>query len=139
MIVLDTNVLSALMRSEPDRPVVRWLDGVARTSVWTTAITVQEVHFGLGLMPPSRKRSALETAFAALLDDDLEGRVLPFDRAAAAMAGRLSATESAAGRTIEVRDAQIAGIALARRASLATRNTRHFVDLGVPLVDPWSR
>lgn len=138
MILLDTNVLSALMRSQPDVPVVDWLDTQPSESVWTTAVTVFEVRTGLDLLPSSRRRRQLEAAFQLLLDDDLDGRVLPFDVPAAQAAGAIVARQQQAGRPVEIRDAQIAGVAVARKATLATRNVRHFQDLGVRLVDPWA-
>ena len=136
MIILDTNVLSALMRDEPDPAVVTWLDSQPTESVWTTAITIFEVRTGLELLDPSRRRQRLESAFAQLLTQDLDGRVLAFDSAAADASGIVVAKSQRAGRSIEIRDAQIAGIALARKATLATGNVRHFKDLGVRLVDP---
>ena len=138
MIILDTNVLSALMRQEPDPMVVRWLDRMPAESVWTTAVTVLEVRFGLELLAPGRRRKQLEDAFAQTLEEDFEGRVLPFDTAAAEAAGVLAARQRVAGRPVEVRDIQIAGIARSRKATLATRNVRHFAGLGIPIADPWS-
>jgi predicted nucleic acid-binding protein len=138
VILLDTNVVSALMRVEPDPIVVEWLDGQPAESVWTTAITVFEVRFGLELLTAGRRRRLLEEAFAKALEEDLEGRVLSFDPAAAQAAGRLAAERRHAGRTVEIRDVQIAGIAAARKATLATRNLRHFEGFGLTLVDPWS-
>ncbi len=138
MIILDTNVLSALMRDEPDPGVVTWLDAQPTESIWTTTITIFEVRTGLELLDPSRRRQRLESAFEQLLAGDLDGRVLAFDTAAAAASGTLVAQRQRAGRSIEIRDAQIAGISLARKATLATRNVRHFKDLGVRLVDPWA-
>ena len=137
MIVLDTNVLSALMRQAPEAPVVAWLDRQPAESVWITSITLFEVRLGLGLLPKGRRRQALEAAFAQLLVEDLENRVLDFDSAAATAAATLAAERQKAGRPVDMRDTQIAGIALARRATLATRNVRHFRDLKVPVVDPW--
>ena len=137
MIALDTNVLSALMRAEPDAAVVRWLDDQAAESIWTTAVTVFEIRTGIELLATSQRRRRLEVAFERLLAEDLDGRVLAFDAAAADAAGALAARQQRAGKTVEVRDAQIAGIALARRATLATGNVRHFTDLGLRLVDPW--
>ena len=137
MIVLDTNVLSALMRAEPDLAVVRWLDGLAPESMWITSITLFETRFGLALLPAGKRRRYLEAAFAQLLKEDLENRVLDFDSAAAAEAASLAATRQKAGRAVDMRDTQIAGIALARRATLATRNVRHFADLNVQVIDPW--
>ncbi|MBX9902881.1 MAG: type II toxin-antitoxin system VapC family toxin [Burkholderiales bacterium] len=137
MIILDTNVLSALMRTAPDVPVIDWLDRQPPESVWITSVTLFEARFGLNLLPKGRRRQALESAFERLLEDDLENRVLDFDSAAAAAAAALAATRQKAGRPVDVRDTQIAGIALARRATLATRNVRHFRDLKVPVVNPW--
>lgn len=138
MILLDTNVLSALMRRDPDPVVVAWLDGQPPESIWTTAITVFEVRFGLELLVAGRRRKHLEEAFAKALEEDFEGRVLPFDQAAAHAAGRVAAERRRAGRPVEMRDVQIAGIAAARKATLATRNLRHFEGFGVALVDPWA-
>lgn len=138
MIVLDTNVVSALMRRDPNPKVVAWLDGLPAESVWTTAITVFEVQFGLALLTPGRRRRQLEEAFARALDEDLEHRILPFDQSAAQSAGAMAAKKRRAGRAVEIRDALIAGIVAARKASLATHNTRHFEGLDLPLIDPWS-
>ena len=139
MILLDTNVVSALMLRAPDPAVVQWLDDQPAESIWTTAITVFEVRTGLELLQPSRRRQELEVAFSALLERDLDGRVHAFDEAAAIHAGTVAAQQQRAGRPSEIRDVQIAGIAKARRATLATRNTRHFRELGIDLVDPWAR
>lgn len=138
MIVLDTNVISALMRREPDPAMIAWLDGLPVESVWITSITVFEVRFGLDLLAAGRRRRQLEEAFAKALEEDFEGRVLSFDRAAAEAAAEIAARERRMGRTIEIRDVQIAGIAAARKATLATRNVRHFEGLGVNLVNPWA-
>lgn len=138
MILLDTNVLSALMRDPSDAAVVQWLDAQNPERVWTTAVSAFEVRFGLARMTEGRKRTALEAAFAALLREDLAGRVAPLDRAAADAAGLLAARREAAGRTVDVRDTLIAGIALARRAAVATRNVRHYADLETGVVDPWA-
>jgi toxin FitB len=138
VIILDTNVISALMRTAPAVPVVAWLDRQPAESVWITSITLFETRLGLALLPSGRRRSTLEAAFASLLQDDLENRVLDFDSAAAAEAASLAANRQKSGRSVDMRDTQIAGIALARRATLATRNVRHFRDLKVPVVDPWT-
>lgn len=137
MIILDTNVLSELMRREPDPAVLAWLDRQAPLSVWITTITLFECQFGLALLPAGRRRRALETSFAALLAEDLDKRVLAFDADAAAEAAVLAAQRQLAGRPVDIRDTQIAGIAQARRATLATRNLQHFEGLSVPVVNPW--
>jgi predicted nucleic acid-binding protein len=138
VILLDTNVLSALMQREADPAVVAWLDGLPSESVWTTSITVFEVRFGLQLLATGRRRQQLEEAFAQALEEELEGRVLPFDQVAAEAAALIAAERRSEGRTIEIRDAEIAGIVVARRATLATRNTRHFEGLALELINPWS-
>jgi toxin FitB len=138
MIILDTNVLSALMRAVPDARVMAWLDLQPAESVWITSITLFEAYLGLALLPSGRRRRTLEAAFARLLQEDLENRVLDFDSAAATEAASLAAARQKNGRPAELRDTQIAGIALARRATLATRNVRHFRDLKILIVDPWA-
>jgi len=139
VILLDTNVLSALMQREPDRTAVAWLDERPSESIWTTSITVFEVRMGLELLGESRRRAHLEREWERLLAEELDGRVQLFDRAAANAAGAIAASRRRAGRTVEIRDVQIAGVANARRATLATRNVRHFEGLGVRLVNPWQR
>lgn len=139
LILLDTNVLSALMQREPDQTVVAWLDEQPAESVWTTAITVFEVRMGVELLAKGRRRSQLEQEFDRLLIEDLDGRVQLFDRAAADAAGTIAASRQRADRTVEIRDVQIAGVASSRKATLATRNVRHFEDLGIRLVNPWKK
>jgi hypothetical protein len=137
VIILDTNALSALMRERPDLAVVSWLDEQPAESIWTTAVTVLEVRMGLELLRLSRRRTQLEAAFHQLIQEDLDGRVLTFDTAAADAAAIALAAARRRGQSTEIRDGQIAGIALARRATLATGNIRHFEPLGVTVVDPW--
>ena len=137
MIVLDTNVLSALMRTNPDVVVVDWLDRQPADSVWLTTITVFEARFSLALLPKGRRRTGLERAFDRVLTEDLSGRVLTLDEMAAMTAAQIAADRQRAGRIVDLRDTLIAGIAQARRATIATRNTRHFEGLDVPVVDPW--
>ena len=138
MILLDTNVISALMRREAEPVVITWLDSQPVESIWTTSITVFEVRFGLETLASGRKRRSLEDAFSKMLEEDFEGRVVPFDEAAAQSAGQIAAARQRIGRSVEIRDVQIAGIAAARKATIATRNVRHFDGLGPPLIDPWS-
>lgn len=139
MIILDTNVLSAVMQDKPVPAVVQWLDQQAAESIWITTITLFETQFGLAILPKGRKRLALEEAFRALLEEELGNRVLDFDRAAAITAAELAAQRQKVGTPADMRDTQIAGIALSRRASIATRNVKHFSDLSVPVIDPWKR
>jgi toxin FitB len=138
MIILDTNVLSALMRRVPEARVVAWLDRQPAESLWITSITLFEARLGLALLPSGRRKQALEAAFSSLLNEDLENRVLDFDGAAAIEAAALAAARQKDGRPVDMRDTQIAGIALARRVALATRNVRHFSDLKISIIDPWA-
>ena len=139
MIILDTDVLSALMREEPDKAVAAWLNDQSRISIWTTSITVVELQFGLQIMPSGRKRSQLMEALEILLADKIAERIAPFDAVAAQRAADLMASRYRRGRPKELRDTMIAGIALAHNATLATRNTPHFQDLSVPVINPWSQ
>jgi predicted nucleic acid-binding protein len=137
MILLDTNVLSALMDAVPDQTVVEWLDQQARDSIWITSVTLMEVRFGLHTMPVGRKRVALMQSLSTLLEEKIHERIASFDAVAAERASELMAQRKIRGRPVDLRDTMIAGIALASRATLATRNTSHFEDLSVPAVNPW--
>jgi len=139
VILLDTNVISALMRRDVEPIVVAWIDSQPPESIWTTAITVFEIRFELETLAAGRRRRSLEDAFTQALEQDFERRVLAFDQAAAEAAAGIAARQRRAGRPVEIRDVEIAGIAAARKATLATRNIRHFADLGISLVDPWSQ
>ncbi len=139
MIILDTNVLSALMQQQPDTEVVAWLDEQPAESVWLNSIILFEARYGLALLAPGQRRNLLQERFEALVQDDLQNRVLSFDANAARQAAQLAADRKARGRPVDMRDTFIAGIALARRATLATRNVRHFDDLSVPVVNPWGQ
>ena len=125
------------MRKLPDAAVVGWLDRQPAESIWITSVTLFEARLGLALLPDGKRRTALASAFARLLEEDLQNRVLDFDTGAAIEAAELAARRQRAGRPFDIRDTQIAGIALARRATLATRNARHFADLKINVIDPW--
>lgn len=124
------------MQTKPSKTVVAWLDQQPPRSVWTTAVTVFEVEYGLQRIPEGRRRRSLQKAFHAVLSVELDGRVLPVDAEAALAAGAIAATLAAQGRTPDFRDALIAGVTRARGAVLATRNVKHF-EGACPLVDPW--
>ena len=113
-----------------------WLDNQHADSIWISSITLFEARYGLALLSPGQRKSLLQERFDQLVQDDLENRVLPFDADAATQAAQLAAERKARGRPEDMRDTFIAGIALAKRATLATRNTRHFDDLSVRVVNP---
>lgn len=137
MIILDTDVLSALMRQAPDPAVVAWLDQQPRASIWTSSVTTLEIRFGLEILAAGRRRSFLMQAFEAVLEK-IGQRVVSFDDAAAKQASDLMALRHKKGRPGDLRDTMIAGIVLAQRATLATRNTRHFEDISARVINPWT-
>jgi predicted nucleic acid-binding protein len=137
MIILDTNVMSSLMRENADSTVVEWLDRQPRIAVWTTAVTVLEVQFGLAIMPDGRRRTMLFASFNRLIREQLEGRVAPFDAVAAHETAVLMGSRQLQGLPRDLRDSMIAGISITRRATLATRNVKHFNDVDIEVVNPW--
>jgi len=137
VILLDTNVMSELMRREPASSVLRWLDAQPATSVWITSITVLEIDFGLLTIPESRRRQAMIAAFTQILDKMIESRVASFDKDAGTHAARLMAARRRRGRPGSLRDTMIAGIVISTGATLATRNVSHFDDLSTSVINPW--
>lgn len=137
MFILDTNVLSELMRPAPAPQVVAWVDAQPARDLFITTITQAEVLHGLAFLPPGRRRDALTTPAKHLLGAVFATRTLSFDRAAAPQYAALAAAARQAGRTIAPFDLQIAAIALARGLGIATRNIRAFDNLGLTLADPW--
>lgn len=137
MILLDTNVISAVMQRRPEAAVLAWLDSQAPDSLWISSVSLFEASFGLAAMQDGRRKVALQQAFEALVAEDLDYRVATFDVAAAECAAELAAQRKRQGRPVDIRDTFIAGIALSHGATIATRNVRHFEDLTVPVVDPW--
>ncbi|GAA3066244.1 type II toxin-antitoxin system VapC family toxin [Rhizobium viscosum] len=137
MIILDTNVLSELLVPSPNTTVIDWLANQQPASIFTTAITEAEILFGLRLLPEGRRRRDLEAAILPIFNDDLYGRILPFDRDAADIYATIATVRRAAGRPISQFDAQIAAIALSRGASLATRNEADFEKIGLEIINPW--
>lgn len=137
MIVLDTNVLSELMRPTPAAEVVAWVGGVPGPEIRTTAISVAEIRYGLARLPGGARRRALE-AVADEVFDLFRAEVLPFDEPAAVGYARIVSARDSAGLPISGFDAQIAAICAARGGVLATRNTRDFTGTGIDLVDPWA-
>ena len=138
MILLDTNVLSELVRPNPAPNVINWLAAQSPSAIFTTTITQAEIFYGLRLLPEGRRRLELTAAISLIFDQDLTGRVLPFDRDAAISFADLAAERRHAGNPICQLDAQIAAIARAHGATLATRNTRDFSGCGIALLDPWT-
>lgn len=137
MIILDTNVLSALMRDVPERKVVSWLDRQPQGSVWTTSITIIEIQAGLQLLPVAGEKAELSQQFERLLDS-IYHRIAVFGEEAARLSASLTISRQKKGQTADMRDTMIAGIVLAHHATLATRNVAHFSDITAKVVNPWT-
>jgi len=137
MIVWDTNVVSELMRPDPNGQVVTWTDRQPVSEVFITAITLAELWYGIGQLPTGRRRNELAEVFDDMLTEDFERRVLDFDRVAAAHYGDLVVDRERKGRPISMADAQIAAICRSHGATIATRNVDDFADVGVEVVNPW--
>ena len=135
MILLDTNVLSEAMRVEPDGRVMRWLDRHPPSVLFLSAVTVDEILFGIEILPPGRKRARLDRAFSKIVDGFSE-RIVPFDAQAAAESARLRAGRRRAGSSMSLADSQIAGTARSRGYAVATLNTWDFRDLGLSVLEP---
>ena len=138
MIILDTNVLSEVMRPEPSVRVLEWLAKESALSVFTTTIAMAEILYGIELLPKGRRRAALESAAAAMFEEDFAGRILPFDGDAARVFPKIAAARRASGRPIAQFDAQIAAIARSRGAAIATRNSGDFEECGITVLNPWN-
>jgi hypothetical protein len=117
--------------------VIAWLDQQPSFSIWMSSISIFEVRYGLNVMTPGKHRDFLAVAFEEFCAQVVENRFLMFDADAAQETAKLMALRKRRGFNVDLRDTMIAGIALSRRATLATRNTRHFHDLQVPVVNPW--
>ncbi len=137
-VVLDTNVVSEIMRDEPHPDVLVWLDGRPTRELFVTAVTEAEVRTGIAFLPAGKRRRAIADAADRAFGGLFGGRVLPFDSEAARAYAGIAAARRAAGRPVSQADGQIAAIAHARGMVLATRNIRDFADMGIELIDPWA-
>jgi toxin FitB len=138
MILLDTNVLSELMRPMPDPKVVRWLDARPEEDIWISAVTVAEIRLGISILPAGKRKGLLLNLAEQMFQEDFADRCLPFDCQAAIEYARIVAERNRQGHPISVEDAQIAAIAGAG-LDLATRNMKDFSGIeGLKLVNPWS-
>ena len=138
MIIVDTNVLSELMRYKPDPSVADWIQAQPTASLFTTTITQAEILFGIRLMPSGKRRIDLEGAAGEMFHSDFSGRVLPFDEDAAYAYAEIAGMRRQEGRPISQFDAQIAAISFSRKSIVATRNLSDFEGCGIQLVNPWN-
>jgi len=137
MIVLDTNVLSEIMRVTPSLAIVKWLAEQAPSQLFITAITEAEIYYGIELLPTGKRREALLSAAEAIFADDFAQRILPFDSDAARAFSRIAAGRRSAGKPIGQSDAQIAAIVQVHQATLATRNATDFENCDIRILNPW--
>lgn len=137
MIILDTNVLSELMKSQPNKSVVLWIEQHQTTSLFITTLTQAEILYGLEILPAGKRRDALKQAAKSMFELDFAGRILSFDTDAAKLFAIIAAKRRTIGRPISQIDAQIAAIARSCDAILATRNVEDFEECGVDIINPW--
>jgi toxin FitB len=137
VIVLDTNVISELMRPEPHPGVIDWVAQFPRSSLFTTAVTQSELLYGLELLPESKRRGILAAGAEEMFGRVFLDRILPFDSDAARLFAIIAATRRKSGRPMSQRDGQIAAIARSQGAALATRDLGGFENCGIPIVNPW--
>ena len=137
MILLDTNVLSELMRAKPAPEVVAWIDAQPTSQLYISAITVAEILYGIARMADGKRKQSLLALATLMFDEDFAGRILSFDADAAIHYAGLAAESEAKGTVVDMADCQIAAIAVLHDAQVATRNVRHFDYLGVAIVNPW--
>lgn len=137
MIVLDTNVISELLRPAPATQVEVWLSAQNGAEVYFTAVGEAELRHGVAILPAGKRRTALAKAIEGILEEDFRDRILPFDRSAASAYAAIAAKRRAAGRPISQFDCQIAAIARAHEAAVATRNTGDYEGCGIDVIDPW--
>ncbi len=139
MIILDTNVLSELMRPDPDVTVAAWTAGQPMQVLFTTTICEAEILFGIALLPAGKRKEGLARSAREMFAEDFAGRILSFDSSAAAAFARIESGRRRLGKPIAHADMRIAGIASSRGASVATRNAGDFADCGISVVNPWTR
>ncbi len=138
MILLDTNILSELMRPKPEPKVVLWLDAQPETEIWISAVALSEILMGLALLPDGKRKRMLIGAVFQMFQEDFAGQCLPFDCEAAEIYARIISERNRMGRPISVEDAQIAAIALTANLTLATRNVKDFSNIGkLKIINPW--
>jgi predicted nucleic acid-binding protein len=137
MVLLDTNVISEIMLPAPDPRVLQWVDQQPPHSIWITSVNLYEIRYGLQSRPAGKRQAALLALLERWLAEVVEHRIANFDQAAARQAANLAAARKSKGRPRDPRDSMIAGIVLASRATLATRNVKHFEDIAKSVVNPW--
>ena len=137
-VLLDTNVVSELIRKAPDSAVEAWAAGHALEELFFSAVGEAELRYGAAILPAGRRRESLVSDIERMLSDAFDDRVLPFDSRAARAYADIAALHRSAGRAVPPADCQIAAIARSRGMAVATRNVRDFDDIGIEIVNPWT-
>ena len=137
MFLIDTNVISELMRATPAPSVLNWFSTQDPSTLYLSAVTEAELRTGIAILPAGQRRDGLKAALDATIAEDFEGRVLPFDTDAAKTYAEIAAGRRSAGRPIADAGCQIAAIARAAGMPIITRNTRDFEGCGVDVINPW--
>lgn len=137
MIMLDTNVLSELMRPQPSLAVIAWVDAQKDEDLFISAITMAEILHGIARLPTGKRKGHLHKLASAMFEEDFAGRIVPFDACAAPCYAQWVARCEAAGKPASLGDAQIAATCIAQGARLATRNVKDFAEGDLQLINPW--
>lgn len=138
MILLDTNIVSELMKKSPAIKVKQWIDQQEATSLFITTISIAEISYGINVLPKSNRRYLIESAFEKVMQEAFNHRILFFDERSAYLYGRLMGNRKELGQPLSVLDGQLAAIALAHRAAIATRNIRDFANCDLELINPFA-
>ena len=137
MIILDTNVISEILRPQPNKNVLAWMGRIAVSRLFTTTITEAEIRYGVARLPAGKRKVALGSVIDSIFSEDFENRILPFDSSAACTYAQITAKRDQMGRPICQFDAQIAAIAQSCGADIATRNIADFYECGIAVINPW--
>jgi hypothetical protein len=137
MIILDTNIISASMMSNPDKRVISWLNSINEELLWISSISIYEIQYVIELFPNGKKKIILSQSFNEMLKYDYKNRIIGFDKNAAIATAKISSESKKLGRNIDIRDTQIAGIAISHGAHIATRNTKDFDFNGLRVINPF--
>lgn len=137
MIILDTNVISELMREKPHENVKTWIEAHSPTNLSLTTIAIAEIQRGLARLPKGKRRTTLESNFSTFITDAFGGRIFSFDEEAAYIYGHVAAKREKEGFNIDAVDLMIAAIVKSQNASIATRNIRDFEGCGIKIINPW--
>ncbi|MFO7846287.1 MAG: type II toxin-antitoxin system VapC family toxin [Balneolaceae bacterium] len=138
MTILDTNVLSELMKPNPSPNVVSWTESQLSSELFIASITQSEILYGIALLPDGKRKDSLQLAAKLMFEEDFDRRILPFDQLAAEFYATIAASHKNSGKPISQFDAQIAAIAKSRGAKLSTRNEKDFSNCGIKIINPWT-